>query len=276
MAILLPCDVSAHEGAVSGSGGLVLFPDSGIYPAYIADPHRAGFGAVLMSVSAVDIPDSGSSRYGLRMGGRLPLLGAGAATQPGGWRLNLDAGFNGQFDADRSDDNIGWDGIYGLTLAWVLHPDVQAKAGIMHWSSHVGDEYAERTGRRRINYTRGEWQAGIGWWFAPGWRTYGDYGYAYDMRNEDLQRRGRAQLGMEFDSTHGGRKERHGWYAALDVSATEEREWRRNRAVSAGFVVRSGERRWRLGIERYRGRPPIGEFFTATEAYTALGLWMEL
>lgn len=275
MMVLPPCDVSGEESA-SGSAGLVFFPDSGIYPAYIADPHRAGFGAVKMSVSDVDIPDSGDSRYGLRMGGRLPLLGSGTAAQPGSWRLNLDAGFNGQFDTDRSEDNIGWDGIYGLTLAWVLRTDLRAKAGIMHWSSHVGDEYAERTGRRRINYTRGEIQAGISWWLTPGWRTYGDYGHAYDMRNEELQRKGRAQLGLEYDATRGGRKGRHGWYAALDTSATEERDWRVDRAISAGYLVHSGERRWRFGIERYRGRPPIGEFFASTETYTGIGLWMEL
>lgn len=257
-------------------GDLTLFPVAGLYPYYIADPHRAGFGFLLMSVSDVDIPNSGDSRYGLRIGGRLGILGMGTAAQAGSWQLSLDAGFNGQFDTDRSADNIGWDGIYGFTLAWVLRPDLQVKLGTMHWSSHIGDEYAERTGWRRLNYTRGEFQAGISWWFAPRWRTYGDYGYAYDIRNDELQRRGRAQLGLEYDSTRGGTTGQRGWYAALDISATEERDWKPDRAASVGFIVHSGERRWRLGIERYRGRPPIGEFFQFTETHTALGFWMEL
>lgn len=252
-----------------GSSSLTLFPDGEIYPVYIADPHRAVFGFLLMSMSDVDIPDSGDSRYGLRIGGRLGLLRGGSLERPGGWQLSLDAGFNGEFDTDRSADNIGWDGIYGLMLAWALHPDLRVKVGTMHWSSHLGDEFQERTGRRRINYTRGELLAGISWGVADRWRVYAEYGHAYDQRNEALQQAGRAQLGLEFER---GR----GWYAALDISATEERDWKLDRALQIGYAIHSGTRRVRVGIERYRGRPPMGEFFQFTETYTAFGVWMDL
>lgn len=275
-ALLAALFAAASRAWAADSDGLTLFPVTELYPPYIADPHRAGFGFQFMSVSDVAIPDAGDSRYAIRVGGRLGLLRRGAVAQPGSWQLSVDAGFSGQFDTDHSADNIGWDGIYGLTLAWAIRPDLRVKVGTMHWSSHVGDEYAERTGRRRINYTRGEYLAGASWQFADRWRAYADYGHAYDIRNDELQQPGRAQTGLEYESPRRLWSGRAGWYAALDVSATEERDWKLDRALQAGFAVQAGERRWRFGIEHYRGRPPMGEFFQFTETYTALGLWMEL
>jgi hypothetical protein len=276
LAASLRPSAAAETDALRPAGGLEYFPAAALYSPYVADPQRAGFGLLLMSVPDVAIPDSGDQRVGLRIGGRLGLLGIGTEEQPGSWQLSLDAGFSGQFDADHSLDNIGWDGIYGLTFAWAVRPDLQMKVGTMHWSSHVGDEYAERTGRRRIGYTRGELLAGTSWWFADRWRAYADYGHAYDYGNEELQQPGRAQGGIEFDSTRAGMSGRYGWYAAVDVAATEEREWERDSAVQVGYVIHAEGRRWRFGVEYYRGRPPIGEFFQLTETYLSLGVWMEL
>ncbi len=51
----------------------------------------------------------------------------------------------------------------------------------------MGDEYAERTGRLRINYTREEFLAGISGELGDRWRVYGEAAYGYDLRSETNQ-----------------------------------------------------------------------------------------
>ena len=257
---------------------VVLFPPGDFYPPYIADPHRAGFGLLRRSYSELGIADSGDSRYGLKLGGRFGLARVQPPDSPDrGWQLGVEAGFNGLFDVDNSYDNIGWDGIYGLIFTQAIGDGLAVKLGALHnTSSHVGDEYAERTGRRRLGYTRQEFIAGVSWSVTSRWRTYAETGRAYEMGEPALQRRDRAQLGLEYEHRRALWDGRLGWYAAADVSATEERAWRRDVALQLGLSAYSGGRRWRLGLEHYRGRPFIGEFFQNTERYTALGLWLDL
>ena len=69
------------------------------------------------------------------------------------------------------------------------------KVAWQHLSSHVGDEYAERTGRRRIAYTRNELAGGISERLGERWRAYGEIGWGYSLKNNDLQEPGRVQGG---------------------------------------------------------------------------------
>ncbi len=265
----LPPTLSLDHGR-----SLVLFPLDDAFPRPLADPHRAGFGLARLRVTGKDIPQAGGNRYALKVGARLGLLRL--LTEGRAWQLNVEGGFNGQFDIDQSEDNLGWDGLYGVTVTTALRNGVSLRVGALHNSAHVGDEYIERTGRLRLNYTREEAVAGLSWQLDPRWRTYGEYAHGYVLRNEAVQAPGRAQAGLEYEApTHwwGGRL---GWYAAVDVSAMEERDWRVDRGVNVGFVTRAGERRWRLGIEYYDGRPPMGEFFQHTEQHLALGAWLDL
>lgn len=253
---------------------LVAFPLDDVFPRPLADPHRAGFGLAAMWVADKDIASVGSNRFALKIGGRLGLLRL--HTDGRAWQLNIEGGFNGQFDINNSEDNLGWDGLYGLTVTTTLRPGVAVRTGILHDSAHVGDEYIERTGRQRLGYTREEVVAGVSWQIDPRWRTYGETAYGYLLRNENLQAPGRLQTGLEHEAPTHWWAGRLSWYAALDVSAMEERDWRADVGVNVGFVTRAGERRWRLGIEYYDGRPPMGEFFQRTEQYVAVGTWLDL
>lgn len=253
---------------------LVLFPADDVFPRPLADPHRAGFGLARVTVTNTDIPAAGDTRYALKVGGRLGLARLQTGTRA--WQLNVEGGFNGQFDITQSEDSIGWDGLYGLTLTTLLRPQLALRVGALHNSAHVGDEYIERTGRLRLNYTREEAIAGLSWQFDPRWRAYGEYGHAYDLRNETAQAAGRAQAGVEYEAPTRWWGGRLGWYAAVDVSALEERDWRADTGVNVGFVTRAEGRRWRLGLEYYDGRPAMGEFFQHTEQHVALGAWLDL
>ena len=64
-----------------------------------------------------------------------------------------------------------------------------------HDSSHVGDEYLERTGHERVGYTRQE--AALGLSYAPHriFRMYVEGAYALDVLNDDHQDKLRLQAG---------------------------------------------------------------------------------
>ena len=86
----------------------------------------------------------------------------------------------------------------------------------------------------------------------------------------------RMQAGFEFESPRPQWRVLTGWYAATDISSWEERDWRTDVSIQAGVKVVSDGRTWRLGIQYYDGRVPLGEFFTETESAFTIGLWSEL
>jgi hypothetical protein len=255
---------------------LILFPVGDLYPEYVADPHRRAFAVSLRRYTRTDIPETGPERFNVKFGARIGVLRGVAPKSPRwDWQLNLEVGFDAQFDNEHAQDNIGWDGHYGALLTLTPAPQWAVKAGLMHVSSHVGDEYMQRTGRQRIEYTREE--AVLGGMHELGiWQLYAEAGWAYVLRNPALQEPWRAQIGAQFQSRTGPWGGRLRWYGGLDLSATQERGWRVDAALQAGLVLRAGGRPWRLGVEYYDGRPSIGEFFQFTERHMAIGLWLDV
>ncbi len=257
----------------------VINPGSDLFPRYIADPIRPGMSITRLMVTDSDISEAGDTRYTIRLGAHWGFLRIHPRGEPDrGFQLDMEAGFLGQFDADFSLDNIGWDGLWGVLLTWANGKGFAAKLATQHDSSHVGDEFAERTGRKRINYTRAELAFGLSSAFLKHWRLYGEAGYGYDLRNADLQAPWRVKGGLEFEDAHRFWKERAGYYGAIDVTATEELDWQRDVTIQAGFVLPVGglARTYRLGIEYRNGRSMIGEFFQENETHWAVGFWMGL
>lgn len=258
---------------------LTLSPLTELYPRSIADPRRPGLSVTYGHFTRSEIAGAGNSRLGIRMGGSYGLLRLHPVGEPDrGFQLDAAANFLGQFDLDHSLDNIGWDGIYGLFFTWADGGGWAFKVGAHHDSSHVGDEYAERTGRRRIGYTREETVLGVSRTFARHWRLYGEAGRAYHRSNKEIMEPWRAQAGLEYEQPPrlwGGRM---GWYAAADCSSFQENDWRGNIALQLGLVIPQDDigRRYRFGVEYYRGRSVIGEFFQNDEASLAVGFWWDL
>lgn len=138
-------------------------------------------------------------------------------------------------------------------------------------SSHVGDEYAERTGRRRIDATREELVLGAAWPAGP-WRVYAEGGWDPEPEEAIGQQPGRLQAGLERQGTFRGRS--LGWFGAANLEALEERDWEVDLSLQAGLIVPAGERRWRAGLQWYDGRVPLGELAPHEESYLILGLWL--
>ena len=271
-------ETQAPEAAQAESWRIEFAPPDVLYPAYVADPRRPVFALTMIDVSESDIPAAGNTRYGIRMGARFGILDfIPPGDAGGGLQFAGEVGFLGQFDRDNSTDNIGWDGLYGFHLAWRARPDLVLRLGMAHDSSHIGDEYIENTGATRIEYTRQEYLFGVR--YAP-WTildTYAEYGWAYDLRNEDLMEEGRVQFGLELEPEPTLWSRRLAPFAALDVSAYEEDDWEQNVTVQVGLVhPAAGGGHWRMGLEYYDGRSPIGEFFQDRERHLALGLWIDL
>lgn len=275
--LLLIFVLACPSVGAAGQGNILFLPPGILYPPAIADPQRVGFGVQWLSYMDTTIPDAGNSRVALKAGGQFGILKAGPSGDGNqAWQVDLLGGFNAQFDADHSLDNIGWDGRYGLLVTNGQPRIISFKFGVLHDSSHVGDEYMERTGRKRIGYTRHELVAGVSIPLGERWRTYAEGGWGYQLGNSELMKPGRGQAGLEYESCRGPRERCTGWYGAADLSSMEERDWRLDLAVQMGVVARSGGRTWRFGVEWYHGRPPIGEFFPYTERYLSLGIWLDV
>lgn len=254
-------------------------PGDRLYPVYIANPIRPQMGIARAYFSETDIPNAGDERYIIRLGANVGFLRFSPTDKPdSGFQLDVEAGYIGMFDIESSLDNIGWDGIYGVLLSWSNGEGFAAQTGIKHVSAHVGDEYAEKTGRERINYTRGEYVLGLSLAGKKYWRVYGEGGYAYDQRNEQLQEPWRLEAGLEFADPHRFWNERFGWYAAADCNWYEESDWSTDFTVQAGLLVAREKlhRNFRFGLEYRNGRSLLGEFFFGDETYVSLGLWVDL
>lgn len=254
----------------------VFFPQDNLYPDYIANPIRSTFSAQTMFFEKTSIANTSRRRFDLKLGGRLGIFRRQSLTNKHkAWQLTLEGGFHGQFDADKSEDNIGWDGIYSISIDVRSSDALAYRLGVHHLSSHIGDELAERTGRKRINYTRQETRAGLTWLFASHWQSYAEIGWGHDLRNKTLQRPWRTELGIQYEKPRYF-FEQLGWYMALDLSSYEENKWDINTSLQMGIVSVHKKRRWRLGLEYYDGRSQIGEFFQDSEKYIGLGIWVDI
>ena len=272
--LLLPAAALAREGAQEGTqegSGRGIFPSGRDYPAYRADPRSPELALTVLHVERLGVPEAGSPRYGLKLGGRFGLLRWGGGGEDA-WQLDIEAGFLGQFDIDHSLDNLGWDGLYALLVSRGLGRGVVVQAGAKHVSSHLGDEYAERTGRRRIDATREELTAGI---VGPvlRWQAYAEAGWDPEPEESASQEAGRLQAGVQREWRLEGR--RLGWFGAANLEALEERDWEVDLSLQAGVVLPAGERRWRAGLQWYDGRVPLAELSAHDESYLVLGLWLE-
>lgn len=266
-AVAAPTDVAAD------GSGFQFAPDEAVHAAYVADPRRPVMSLSMNDVSDVAIPESGNTRWIVRIGGRFPILRYTTSSDHV-FQVDGEVGFNGIFDRDDSADNLGWDGVYAFDLAWAPSEDVSFRVGLAHDSSHIGDEYIEETGATRIGYTREELRFGASYDVALEWRTYAEYGWGYEVRAPEVMEPGRAQAGLEYemDGAEGAFRP----FAALDLSAFEEDDWDTNVALLAGVVTHRPSATWRFGVEFTDGRSIVGEFANARETAVAVGIWVDL
>jgi len=253
----------------------MLFPSGDLFPTYVADPHRPTNAMLFPYYSQAQIPGVANRRTRLSAGGRFGLARfVSADADRRSWQVSFDGGLDALFDSRNSDEAIGWDGNYGITVTTASKGPWSMKAAWLHVSAHVGDEYEDHENRKRLDYTREELALGIGFSPAERWRVYGEAGRAFMMLNS-LQAPWRVQQGVEYESAP-KILGRFAWYGTADLQAMQERGWRIDRALQGGIVTHPGGRSYRIAVEYYNGRPTVSEFFKYSETSLTWGLRIDL
>lgn len=251
-------------------------PATDLYAPYVADPRRSRHIVGLVSVLDSDLPDSQNLRWGLSIGGTYGIARLVPRDHPErAWEVDVEARFYAQFDIHYALDEIGHDGRLGVALVRGLTPNVATRVTFIHTSSHAGDEYLIRNHLSdRSNSRREEAGAGVTWTISPHLRTYGDVGYGINLGPEN--RPLRLQTGLEFED-----KPRLGssrFYAALDVTSFQENRYQTSKNLQTGLLFQSAgsARKYRFGVELYRGRAQLDNFFLDHEKYLIVGMWLDL
>ena len=267
--------VASQETSV----GWEIGPRGILYPDYLADPRRPqiSVGALwIVDSDLVDLYEGGNDRLENRLGERFPLV---RYTPDSGraWELTVEGAYFGFFDLKQSIDNVGWDGWYGLGLAWSVAPTWVGQFHYRHLSSQLGDEFIERTGRERVNYTREDITLGLAWEPAPGVALYTEGGvdlYLGSEQQEALFLQFGAQVRREEPSVF----DFFGWQAGLDLQRVDVEDFTPEFTAQAALLVpfeREGQS-LRIAVEFHTGRVLIGELSDLEETYLGLYFGVDL
>ena len=280
-------ETSPYDAAPGASAGTsaapsrkivgVVLPDNDFLPIYIASPNRAQTAFIPLAAVNSEIPETGTQRFAIRMGGTIGVVRFHPeGDKDTGFQIDVEIGFAGQFDGSQSLDNIGWNGIFGFRGAYKPVKEFALHFGTLHNSAHIGDEYAERTGRQRIEYTREEIVVGASFWPIERWRFYSDLGVGFGQ--EDFQEPLRVNLGAECSGDESWWFAGVPWYAAFDLDSFQERDWRPAVAGQVGIIVDAPEQgsRVRFAFEAFTGRSWRGEFSFSDETYIGFGVFYDL
>jgi len=257
---------------------LELDPDNQPYPDYLADPRRPRM-EVGVGVADSDIPSTSSTRVMLDLGTRYTLLKVTPIKEgKNEFALDIEGGLFTQFDPGNGLDNIGWDGRYGVFAVWDWSDKVVARVGYRHISAHLGDEYIEQTGRRRINYTRDDLALGLGYYLNERILIYAEPSWAWSMGNENRQKRWAAEGGIQYEGPRDMWNDSTAVYLAAHVRTFAETDWDPGLSIQAGVHVKRDQHssNLRLGVEGYIGRAILGEFaLDYDEMYLTAGIFFD-
>jgi len=247
------------------------FPPNDFYPRYVADPLRPQNALTIQWLPHTEVPDTNAARFGLRTGGALGIYRWHPKGDPNrGWQLTFEGGMSAQFDIGYSFDNTGWDGFYGLTLAWKPTDRLGFRIGSKHDSSHIGDEYSVRTGIQRIHYTREDAILGVSWEMMPRWVLYSELGYGNGYAGSVTAT---IQVGTQYNTERTYWKNRASYFVAFDSISYEESDWRTRVTIQTGYMIPVGNRSsvHRIAIEAGLGRSVMGQFAKYDESWVAIG-----
>jgi len=248
---------------------LTLLPGAELYPRYLADPRQPMMKAVAVHVLHGDTPQVGDFLYEFMVGGSYGLLRLHSEQEPEkGLQLSAHAGVLSQFDPTASLDGIGWDGYFGLSATLRAFDELAFKLAYQHDSSHIMDEYVEKTGRLRIDYTREEVVLGMMVDPSEHVRVYTEVGYAFHLGAEDAMP-WRTESGVELRFRF--------LYAAVDLTFWEESGFRPTTTAQLGLLYeRQGTgRRYGVFAQYERGRSKLGEFYKDQTETIGAGWWLD-
>ena len=175
----------------------------------------------------------------------------------------------GRFNFNENWDMDGVDFRFGFPLVSRAGP-IALKLHPWHMTSHLGDEFIERTGRKRVVYARNEIALGLAWDIDADWRVYAEGGYA--LARGDVNEPLRFMAGVETVGRHFGPE----WpdvFAALNLTSFEEQDWGIQVNLEAGFWLRPEKslRGVRFSLGYFRGPSALTQFLDDNEEYWTTG-----
>ena len=185
------------------------------------------------------------------------------------FEVQAEGAAHGRFDLVHMWDMDGVDFRFGFPIVSRAGP-IALKLHPWHMTSHLGDEFIERTGRERVVYARNEICVGISWDVDAEWRVYAEAGYAFSRGevNEPL----RFMAGVETVGRHFG----PAWpetFAALNLTSFEEQDYGVQFNLEAGVWLRpeKSNRGIRFSLGYFRGPSPLTQFLEDNEEFWSLG-----
>ena len=245
-----------------------ILPDRIIYPPYLADPRSPRTGSKI----AYPIRRSADNNIKIEnnFGTYIPMaLWTDPENPDEEAELIFEAGVFSRFDVGESWDMDAADYRFGFLSAY-RYKNVVGKFEIYHVTSHLGDEYISRVGRKRDSYHLEEAALGFSWYPEPDVRLYAEAGlavYAGSATENGRWQVGGEWLGPILTGTLSP-------FVAFDVQSRNEIDWDVNLVLLAGmtFRGRKGGTGMRLGIEYYRGHDLQTQFKEDREHYLAISL----
>jgi hypothetical protein len=181
--------------------------------------------------------------------------------------LQFEAAVFARFDRHERWDMDASDWKFGVPLAH-RDGDLAWKIELYHLTSHLGDEFMERTGALPLDYHLEEAAFGLSWDASAGQRLYGEAGVAvYTSGPTD---NGRIQAGWEWV----GNKATTGLspFMAIDLESRHDTNWIPGKTAVVGVAF---GRHVRMGVEYYHGYDTQTQFQKLQVQYVSLGLAMD-
>lgn len=209
------------------------------------------------------------------LGGRFGLAryGTSGGMRPDGWQIDLEVAAFLRQDLERNWDVVSTDFRGGVPLTYGDGP-WRWKLAYYHLSSHLGDEYAVRTGATRINFSHDAIVFGGSYYYRDDLRIYGETAWSFvvDGGAEPWE----FQFGLDYSPlTPTGRRPVLFW--ALNGHLREEVDFGGNFVAQIGYQWRPyhGTRLFRFGLQYYNGKSQQYEFFNQHEETLGFGLWFD-
>lgn len=292
---LLPATLAvlAHGtlGAQAPSAWDRLLPDVQHFRPPIADPLEPRFSVGLLRTDilsrqgperpAFDLPfpedDASDVVAAVALGLTFPIAEL-SRWEGGGLTLTGHTAVHSRFRIEYpSRDDMGQDWVVGggLQAAW---DELSGRLRIHHRSSHLGDEFMNVTGARRIEFGGEAIEATAAYRYLGGLRVYGGGSWIFHSNTAaetvialwGRPDRYTVQLGGdgEWIPWQDGRL---GVNAGIDWQAAERTRWRGQFSAAAGVFARNAAM---LGftLRYFTGPSTMGEFFLTKETYWSLEL----
>lgn len=232
-----------------------LFPDRNLVAPPAADPRSPYSHLKLYSFD--DEPDNNSSD----LGAEAALTHNFGATRweddsgrryqftcsAGVWSQFQDAP-NGSYELTNSDFYVG----FPLEMRTGEHG---FRGEVYHVSSHLGDEFQARTGKRRISFSHETFRGDYMWYFSESGRTYLEAEYTISSV-------------PDFDPwvLGGGFEYEMGSYLlATDLEFKDRNDW--EHAATLSLLKDLGNDNMFIGLEAFDGANPQGQFFREERTY---------